>query len=274
MKSTLTDRQERFVHEYLIDHNASAAAVRSGYSAKTRGAQAAELMANPKVRERIVFEQGELFSRLKVHAAELLLAHVRAAYFDPAKLFDKEQQPVPLDQLDADTRGALTVNYDQRSNGDWVRHVRQTPRHIALAALQKRYDQWQALQAEMLAALREEETPPADAPAFERSPIGQPQPDLGRSLFNISIEPGAPPAQASNATEGAAPPPQEKVPEAAARTSGPVAPAPRRDPNLLWGGNYQVKQAAPPDMRAYTPGYNPPRHRPQFAIGAGEFRWS
>ncbi|HEX4328938.1 MAG TPA: terminase small subunit, partial [Burkholderiales bacterium] len=226
MKSTLTDRQERFVHEYLIDHNASAAAVRSGYSAKTRGAQAAELMANPKVRERIVFEQGELFSRLKVHAAELLLAHVRAAYFDPAKLFDKQQQPVPLDQLDADTRGALTVNYDQRSNGDWVRHVRQTPRHIALAALQKRYDQWQALQAEMLAALREEEAPAATQPAFERSPIGQPQPDLGRSLFNLSIESAAPPAQAGEA-EAVAHPAQEKGAEAVPRAGAPAGTAPR-----------------------------------------------
>jgi len=47
MTATLTDRQERFVNEYLLDQNATAAAIRAGYSVKTRGAQAAALMNNP-----------------------------------------------------------------------------------------------------------------------------------------------------------------------------------------------------------------------------------
>ncbi|HEY4372526.1 MAG TPA: terminase small subunit [Burkholderiales bacterium] len=40
------DRQERFVHEDLIDHNASAAAGRAGYPARTKGTHAAWLMKN------------------------------------------------------------------------------------------------------------------------------------------------------------------------------------------------------------------------------------
>ena len=49
----LTDLQEAFVGEYLIDYNASAAARRAGYSPKTHGAQSAALMKNPAVRARI-----------------------------------------------------------------------------------------------------------------------------------------------------------------------------------------------------------------------------
>ncbi|HEY4371735.1 MAG TPA: terminase small subunit, partial [Burkholderiales bacterium] len=39
MHTTLTDRQERFVLEYLNDQNASAAAARAGYTARNMAAQ-------------------------------------------------------------------------------------------------------------------------------------------------------------------------------------------------------------------------------------------
>jgi len=47
MQTPLTDRQERFVFEYLKDQNASAAAERAGYTAKNMASQGNELMNNP-----------------------------------------------------------------------------------------------------------------------------------------------------------------------------------------------------------------------------------
>ena len=62
MSMPLTHRQWRFIHEYMIDQNASAAAVRAGYSAKSKGAQAAELMRNERVIEQITLGLGALFA--------------------------------------------------------------------------------------------------------------------------------------------------------------------------------------------------------------------
>jgi phage terminase small subunit len=45
----LTPKQEAFVREYLIDLNATQAALRAGYSAKTANEQGARLLANVSV---------------------------------------------------------------------------------------------------------------------------------------------------------------------------------------------------------------------------------
>ncbi len=45
----LTPKQARFVEEYLIDLNATQAAIRAGYSAKTAPEQASRLLSNVKV---------------------------------------------------------------------------------------------------------------------------------------------------------------------------------------------------------------------------------
>jgi len=49
----LTPKQERFVAEYLIDLNATQAAIRAGYSAKTAPEQASRLLSNVKVSEAV-----------------------------------------------------------------------------------------------------------------------------------------------------------------------------------------------------------------------------
>ena len=49
----LTDRQERFCQEYLIDLNATQAYIRAGYSARTAHNCASRLMAKAGVRTRI-----------------------------------------------------------------------------------------------------------------------------------------------------------------------------------------------------------------------------
>ena len=45
----LNERHQRFADEYLIDLNATRAAIRAGYSEKTASAQAARLLKNVKV---------------------------------------------------------------------------------------------------------------------------------------------------------------------------------------------------------------------------------
>lgn len=47
----LTPKQERFVAEYLIDLNATQAAIRAGYSAKSAYSQAHDLLKKPEIAE-------------------------------------------------------------------------------------------------------------------------------------------------------------------------------------------------------------------------------
>jgi len=49
----LNDKQRRFVGEYLIDLNATQAAIRAGYSEKTAGQQAFDLLKKPEIQESI-----------------------------------------------------------------------------------------------------------------------------------------------------------------------------------------------------------------------------
>lgn len=56
----LTDKQKRFCEEYLIDLNATQAAIRAGYSSKTAEQTASRLLRNVKVQEYIAKRQKEL----------------------------------------------------------------------------------------------------------------------------------------------------------------------------------------------------------------------
>lgn len=51
--SKLTPKQQRFVDEYLVDLNATQAAIRAGYSKKTANAQAGRLLVNVSVQRAI-----------------------------------------------------------------------------------------------------------------------------------------------------------------------------------------------------------------------------
>lgn len=56
----LTPKQKRFCEEYLIDLNATQAAIRAGYSLKTAEQTASRLLRNVKVQEYIAKRQKEL----------------------------------------------------------------------------------------------------------------------------------------------------------------------------------------------------------------------
>ena len=49
----LNDKQAAFVREYLADFNATQAAIRAGYSAKTAGQIGHELLKKPEVQQRL-----------------------------------------------------------------------------------------------------------------------------------------------------------------------------------------------------------------------------
>lgn len=71
-KPQLTPKQERFVAEYLVDLNATQAAIRAGYSAKTANEQGARLLANVSIASAIAEAQAKRAADLNRTAADVL----------------------------------------------------------------------------------------------------------------------------------------------------------------------------------------------------------
>lgn len=73
-----TDKQARFVDEYLVDCNATKAAIRAGYSARTARVIGPENLSKPVVKERIAERQREFSAELRVTKANVLTGLLEA----------------------------------------------------------------------------------------------------------------------------------------------------------------------------------------------------
>ena len=62
----LTPKQERFVAEYLIDLNATQAAIRSGYSEKTARSQGQRMLTNVDIVAAVAGAQGDRTERTNI----------------------------------------------------------------------------------------------------------------------------------------------------------------------------------------------------------------
>ena len=155
MLPALTLRQERFVLEYLKDQNASAAAARAGYTASNLAAQGNELMSHPAVRERVRVEMQAVLAQTRRAALELMRQRMRAAHFRADRMFAEDWEPLPLEELDEETRQVLEVSTVQRKCGP-VTRIRQPDRHKALRALEKAYEKLAQLNEQYYARLAKE----------------------------------------------------------------------------------------------------------------------
>ncbi len=90
--SKLTAKQDLFCKEYLVDLNATQAAVRAGYSERTAKSQGARLLTNVDVAERIQQLMTERSKRVEIDADWVLngikdLTDSLVASEDPSKAY-------------------------------------------------------------------------------------------------------------------------------------------------------------------------------------------
>ena len=103
----LTPKQKAFVSEYLIDLNATQAAIRAGYSPKTANEQGARLLANVSIAQTIQKAMQDREQRTEITQDRVLQEYARLAFYDPRKLFQPDGTPKPIEALDDDTAAAL-----------------------------------------------------------------------------------------------------------------------------------------------------------------------
>ncbi len=120
MKSQkLTPKQNAFVREYLIDLNATQAAIRAGYSPKTAEEQGYQLLRKTSVKAEIQTAMDERSQRSEITADRVLKEISRLAFFDPRKLLNADGTPKSIHELDDDTAAAVAgIDIVTRGNED------------------------------------------------------------------------------------------------------------------------------------------------------------
>lgn len=86
MAGRLTDKQQRFADEYLVDLNATQAAIRAGYSQKTAAAIGAENLTKPEIADVISARQSEIASKLEITQERIASELAKIGFSDIRKV--------------------------------------------------------------------------------------------------------------------------------------------------------------------------------------------
>lgn len=90
---SLTDKQKRFCEEYVIDLNATQAAIRAGYSEKTANEQGSQNLAKLSIQAYITELQKEIRSRNDI-SVDMLVERLKQIGFE-----DEKDRVAALDKL-------------------------------------------------------------------------------------------------------------------------------------------------------------------------------
>ena len=140
----LTEKQRRFCDEYLIDLNATQAAIRAGYSAKTACEQGARLLANVKVQGTIAEHMAERSKRTGVNQDRIVRELAKIAFVNLTDIVDEEGR-IKSNATDEDLSCLESIKYKESSSdtGDSVeREVKIASKLKALELLGKHVGMW------------------------------------------------------------------------------------------------------------------------------------
>ncbi|MAL41400.1 terminase small subunit [Thalassospira sp.] len=108
----LTGKQQRFVEEYLIDQNATQAAIRAGYSEKTAHATGHENLKKPEIAKALEKEQAERTKRTRADQDWVItrLMSIAERSMQAEKVTDRSGNPVLVQTEVGDIVPAYTFN--------------------------------------------------------------------------------------------------------------------------------------------------------------------
>lgn len=105
---TLSKKQLRFVQEFLVDLNATQAAIRAGYSKKTADVQGSRLLSKAKVKAKIEAGQKKLSEKIEITQERVLREYAKIAFLDPSTFFDKGGALLPIHDIPKESIAALS----------------------------------------------------------------------------------------------------------------------------------------------------------------------
>lgn len=105
----MTDKQARFCEEYMVDLNATQAAIRAGYSPKTANEQGSQLLAKLSIQNRIAQLQAEQSRRTGVSADRVVRELAKIAFVNAADLIDPKTASLKSDVSHDDLAAVQSV---------------------------------------------------------------------------------------------------------------------------------------------------------------------
>jgi phage terminase small subunit len=145
MEKQLTPKQQRFVEEYLVDLNATQAAIRSGYSARTAEKIGSENIRKPEIAAALAQAQRARSSRTQIDADWLLRRLAAEADADVQEIYDDDGRLKPIREWPEPFRKGLVAGFESAETPDGVvirkikladrtKHLELIGRHINVGA--------------------------------------------------------------------------------------------------------------------------------------------
>ena len=135
----LTDIEQRYCDEYLIDHNQTAAAIRAGYSPRSAKSWASKIMTKRNVAAYIDKQEAKISRRLGVTAERIKAELARVAFANPVDIINSDDATVKGEAHRDDTAAISSVKVKSFTAKDGTktceREVRLNDKNKALELL-------------------------------------------------------------------------------------------------------------------------------------------
>jgi phage terminase small subunit len=102
-----TPQKQLFVAEFLVDFNATQAAIRAGYSPHSARPQGSALMASPMIRAEIAKRMIPKMEKLDISVDRILAEYARIAFCDIGEAYDDDGNLMPIRDMSEDMRRAI-----------------------------------------------------------------------------------------------------------------------------------------------------------------------
>ena len=133
----MTKKQKRFIEEYLIDLNATQAAIRAGYSSDTAYSIGNENMKKPEIKACIDKAMAERSRRTGVNADRVLMELAKVAFVNASDVIDADTATVKADALPEDTAAIQSAKVKTFGEDGLEREIKMADKLKALELLGK-----------------------------------------------------------------------------------------------------------------------------------------
>ncbi len=134
----LTAKQEKFIQEYLIDLNATQAAIRAGYSSKTAAEQSSRLLINVKIQAAIQEAMRERSERTQITQDKVLqeLAKIGFADLKSVVSWTKDGKIIVKPSAEVDGTIVSEISETEINYGDYIKRTKKVKLHDKIRALE------------------------------------------------------------------------------------------------------------------------------------------
>ena len=133
----MTKKQKRFIEEYLIDLNATQAAIRAGYSSDTAYSIGNENLKKPEIKARIDKAMAERSKRTGVNADRVVMELAKIAFVNANDVIDPKTATIKEDALPEDTAAIQSVKVKTFGEDGLEREIKMADKLKALELLGK-----------------------------------------------------------------------------------------------------------------------------------------